>query len=106
MPTVYTLGKGKQFEYEGSVEVGLTLFFGDKRTRHCIDAQTLSSLLTHFRHRQVPVAVGSSHDRPPPGSLGEWLIENHSKTQISRYVAPILVSEGYAAVSGEKLAFL
>jgi hypothetical protein len=105
MSTAYTLGRGKQFEYEGSVQVGLTLFIGDKRTRHRIDAETLSRLLTHFRHRKAPVPVGSSHDKPPPGSLGEWLIGNHSRTQISRYVAPILVSEGYAVISGEGLAF-
>ncbi|CAD6530171.1 hypothetical protein LMG28140_02312 [Paraburkholderia metrosideri] len=105
MPTAYTLGRRKQFEYEGSVKAGLTLIVGVKRTRHRIDAETLSRLLAHFRHRKASAPVGSSHDKPPPGSLGEWLIANHSKRQISRYVAPILVSEGYAAISGEGLAF-
>jgi len=86
-------GKSR-FKYEGRVTKGTQIWFGRNEHPLTVSASQYTRLLDHFRGREVP--VGTSRDKPQPGSLGEWLQENVTRTAIASYLAPILVTEGYA----------
>ena len=81
------------FKYEGSVSKGTQMWFG-KDERLTVLASQYTRLLDHFKGQEV--LVGTSRDKPQSGSLGEWLQVNVTRTAIASYVAPILVTEGYA----------
>ena len=57
-------------------------------------------LLKHFSKKEVP--IGTSHDNPPKGSLGDWLKKNVTQTGIASYVGPILCEEGLARKTGSR----
>jgi len=42
------------------------------------------------------VGIGTSRTNPTPGSVGEWLQANVTKTAMASFVGPILLAEGYA----------
>jgi hypothetical protein len=81
------------FKYEGSVGKGTQIWFGKNEHPVTVSASQYAKLLAHFKGQEVP--VGTSRDKPQPGSLGEWLQENVTATAIASYVAPILVKERY-----------
>lgn len=83
-----------QFKYEGSVGEGTHIWFGKNKHPVTVPASKYTKLLDRFKGQEVP--VGTSRDKPQPGSLGEWLQKNVMSTAIASYVAPILVEEGYA----------
>lgn len=93
MPTLLTWGKRGKFRYEGSVETGTEIFYGQGWNAR-VDAHQYAALRRHFLHREVP--AGTSKTDPPIGSLGAWLQANVTRTAIATYVAAILVEEGYA----------
>lgn len=100
---LHTLPKKKSFKYQGSLAGGLTLYFGTSR-KEKVSQQQCRHLLEKFKGDTI--LVGRSFNNPPPGSLGEWLIENVTKRAIASYVAPILVEEGYAKwISYKELQF-
>jgi hypothetical protein len=82
------------FKYEGSVGKGTHIWFGKNKQPVTVSASQYTRLLDRFKGQQVP--VGTSRDKPQLGSLGEWLQENVTRTAIASYVAPIIVTEGYA----------
>ena len=92
------------FEYDGNVSTGTTIRFGSglKFSAH-VDRNSYSQLLNHFHGRTVK--CGTSHDKPPAGSLGSWLILNVSRTALASYVSAILVFEGYAIKVGADIKF-
>ena len=47
-----------------------------------------------FSGRDVP--VGTSKDKPTPGSVGEWVKANINRSGLMSYIGPILMAEGYA----------
>ena len=51
-------------------------------------------LLQDFEGKSV--RCGTLRTEQPPGSLGEWLMGNVTRTAITSYVGRILVCEGYA----------
>jgi len=63
-----------------------------------ISADQYAALLRHFRGKTVN--IGTSRDRPPVGSVGEWLQGNVTKIAIASYIGPILGEEGYAERAG------
>jgi hypothetical protein len=89
-------GKSK-FSYFGSVAQGTTVTYGSGFSI-TLSASQYNALLNHFRGRTVD--IGTSHDNPPRGSVGEWLQSHVTKTGIASYVGPILIAEGYAEQAG------
>ena len=69
-----------------------------------VPADAWASLLRHFDGRKVP--CGTSRTEPPRGSLGEWLMQNLSRTAMASYVGAILVAEGFAAKEGPYITFM
>lgn len=92
-------GRGEDFSYTGSIAKGTEIIYGSKKNKIKVTAEQYSELLKHFKGKTVE--IGTSHDKPPRGSVGEWLQENVTKTQISSYVGPILIAEGYASHGGK-----
>jgi hypothetical protein len=82
------------FEYQGSVRKGTQIWFGKDKHSLTVLASQYTGLLDHFKGQEV--SVGTSRDKPQPGSLGEWLQKNVTRTAIVSYLAPILVTERYA----------
>ena len=88
-----------EFEYSGSVATGTEILYGTKRNRKRIAAAQYRTLLRAFKGARV--GIGTSRTNPTPGSVGEWLQANVTKTAVASYVGPILLEEGYAErVSG------
>jgi hypothetical protein len=97
--TLSTWGGGKQFCYEGSVSTGTTIRYGKElRWTATISASDYQRILQYFSKSDV--AVGTSKDTPPPGSVGEWVKANVNKSGLMSYIGAILVQEGYAAKPG------
>ena len=94
-----------EFEYFGSVLIGTDIHFGTYlRNKKVVSKEQYQELLHYFRGKTVP--IGTSHDNPPKGSLGEWLINNVSKTQITSYVVQIIIDEGYATKDLDRPGFV
>lgn len=105
MATLPTWAGRSKFRYEGSVKEGVRIKYGKgfSFTQH-ITAQEFRDLLTNFRGRKIN--IGTSRTAPPPGSVGQWLKANVTKTAIASYVGPILVKENYASkVGGPMIQF-
>jgi len=104
MPTLPTWAGRSRFSYSGSVAQGTTITFG-RGFSLTISPTQYSALLNHFRGQTVD--IGTSRDNSPPGSVGEWLQSNVTKTAIASYVGPILINEGYAEKAGRsRITFL
>ena len=98
MPILSTWGRRSRFSYEGSVETGTDITYGQGHSVR-VEARKYVALRRHFVNRVVP--AGTSRTDPPPGSLGAWLQANVTPTAVASYVAPILVEESYAERIGE-----
>lgn len=98
MPTIPTWKGRSQFTYEGSVEEGTAIYFGQGRMTR-VSASQYAALLQYFRNRDG-ISVGTSRN-PPANTLGVWLNANVDRRAIASYVAPILIWEGYAERVGE-----
>lgn len=97
-------GRGADFSYTGSVAQGTEITYGSNKNRARVTAEQYRALIQHFKGNTVE--IGTSHDNPPGGSVGKWIQENVTKTQISSYVGPILISEGYALrIGGSQIRF-
>ena len=95
-------GSCKEFEYIGSVEEGTTIYYGKIRNgehnyRTTVKKDEYQKLLETFKNKG-PIKMGTSHDKPPEGSVGKWLIDNVEEAvrAIASYVGSILIHEGYA----------
>jgi len=92
MPTLPTWGGKSRFRYEGSVETGTNITYGQERKIR-VEAHQYAALRRRFRGREVP--VGTPRTDPRRDSLGAWLQANVTRVAIASYVALILVHEGY-----------
>lgn len=97
---LYTLARKRPFHYIGTICEGLTIYFGTDREKR-IEKEKFEQLLEEFKGRTV--LIGTSFDNPPTNSLGEWLLKNVSKRALASYIAPILINEGFAMQSDEKM---
>jgi hypothetical protein len=93
MITLKTKARGVPFSYEKTVHGDVHIEFGRGR-KVMVAAADWRRLIQQFRGRQVQ--LGTSRDRPPPGSVGEWLQQNVTPVAIASYVGPILVHEACA----------
>ena len=104
MITLKTRARGVQFFYEKTAEDDVHIEFGRGR-KVTVAAEDLRRLVQQFKGRQAQ--LGTSRDRRPAGSVGEWLQQNVTKIAIASYVGPILVYEGHATwVDNSVLQFL
>ena len=93
-----------QFNYEGSVEEGTIIYFGNNQNQQVtVTADHYNDLLAEFNGRLV--AIGTSRDNPPAGSVGAWLQNNVTGVAIASYIGAILVSEGYAERDNSNIRF-
>jgi hypothetical protein len=99
MPITNTLntwkGGPEQFQYEGSISTGTDIRYGtDFACKATITAVDYQPILRRFTGKEVQ--IGTSKDRPPSGSVGEWVKANINRSGLMSYIGPILVDEGYA----------
>lgn len=88
-----TKARGVTFLYEPTADGGFWISYGHNREK-IVSGADVRRLLSHFGGQQV--ALGTSHDNPPPGSVGAWLQAEVTPVAIASYLGPILVREGYA----------
>lgn len=93
MKELATWAGRSKFRYEGSVLDGIVLHFGASQVQK-LSPEIWAQMMDRFAG--CTVKVGTSRTIPPRDSLGEWLIDNVTRTAIASYVAPILLAEGYA----------
>jgi hypothetical protein len=92
--TLPTWAGKSRFDYSGSVPEGTEILYGKKPYRQRVTAAQYCELLAQFKG--ATVGIGTSRTNPTPGSVGEWLQANVTKTALASYVGPILLEEGYA----------
>jgi hypothetical protein len=103
MVELRTRSKGITFGYETTADGSIHIEFG-RGNRATLKATDYTRVIDHFQGQTV--ALGTSRDNPPPGSVGKWLQENVTRTAIASYLGPILVHEGQAVwVDGSTLQF-
>lgn len=93
MVKLKTWGEKSSFSYYGNVKEGTKIIYGNGNLIS-ITTEQYKGLLKYFSGKIVK--VGTSRTNPSYGSVGQWLIENITKTAISSYVSARLVYEGYA----------
>ncbi len=93
MKQLKTRTRGITFSYERTPDGPIQITFGRGNTV-TITADDYLHLINHFRGQVV--ALGTSRDNPPHGSVGKWVQENVTRTAIASYLGPILVHEGHA----------
>jgi hypothetical protein len=99
MPTTLsTWGGRSRFTYDGSVEGGTDITYGEGR-RARVDAHHFVDLRHRFLNREE--SIGTSRTDTAANSLGGWLQANVTRTAIATYVGSILVHEGYAERVGD-----
>ncbi|MEH7356841.1 hypothetical protein V7150_25370 [Neobacillus drentensis] len=94
MHDMKTIVKKKPFKYisNGNKEI----FFGKSSSPVKLSKEQYTKLLDTFKGRTV--TIGTSRTDPPKDSLGEWLMNNITKTAIASYIVPILLMEGHASL--------
>lgn len=93
MKTLPTWAGRSEFKYDGSIESGTTIYYGSGFSIR-ISASQYSAILQNFKGKTVN--IGTSRDRAPLGSVGDWLQKNVTPTATASYVGAILIEEGYA----------
>jgi hypothetical protein len=91
-----TWGGGEElFHYSGSVKTGTVVAYGDGcRFRATITAAQYAAILAQFSGKDL--SIGTSIDKPPSGSVGEWVKANVNRSGLMSYIGAILMLEGYA----------
>jgi hypothetical protein len=93
---------GKPFEYEGSLERGLTVYFESSGTAVSIKRGTIDIIRREISTRS-PVLMGANRQPLVPNSVGETLYRDHGiSPQVMSYVLPLLVEEGFCTVSNKR----
>jgi hypothetical protein len=96
-------GRSK-FRYSGSVKSGVKILYGSyNKYIFTLTSDDFVRLLDHFAGRKV--RLNTSRTAPLPGSVGDWIRSNITKTAITSYLGPILISEGYARKDNADIIF-
>jgi len=102
MHYLQTFERQKPFHYDGCVQCGTTIYYGNsKNDPITVAASEYSKLIKKFSGHCIPLAATRNLNRPRE-SLGGWLEEKGFETAIASYVGPILVHEGKAFWCGHK----
>lgn len=91
-----TWGERSSFDYDGSIQTGTTIRYGNGLVHsQIVTAEQWSALRAAFRSRgNVP--IGTSRDTPQHGSIGEWWQETYGTPALMSYMGRILLLEDYA----------
>jgi hypothetical protein len=96
-------GRSK-FRYTGSVKSGVKILYGsDSKYTVTLNSADLVRLLDHYAGRKV--RLNTSRTGALPGSVGDWIRTNITKTAVTSYLGPILTSEGYARKDNTDIIF-
>ena len=95
-------GRSK-FRYSGSVKSGVNFIRIRQQNTFNVTSHELDRLLDHFTGSKV--RLNASRTAALPGSVGGWIRTNITKTAITSYVGPILISEGYARRDNADIIF-
>lgn len=96
-------GRSK-FRYTGSVKSGVKILYGsESKYAVTLSSAEIDSLLDHFIGSRV--RLNTSRTASLPGSVGDWIRSNITKTAITSYLGPILIAEGYARKDNADIIF-
>ena len=99
MPVAKTL-TGTSFQYSGSLAAGLTVEFATSTLK--ISREIIRVIRNEITNR-TPVRMGACRKPLVPNSVGETLRLGYGVApQVMSYVLPLLVEEGFCAVSDRK----
>jgi hypothetical protein len=88
-------GGDERFEYSGSVSSGTTIRYGEGfQWAATISGADYARILQRYSGRELQ--IGTSKDKPPVGSVGEWVKANVNRSGLMSYIGAILVAEGFA----------
>ncbi len=90
---------GKHYQYEGSLDRGIKVDFGDSGTDWLIPPEIIEVIKTEITKRS-PVLMGASRRPLVKNSVGETLYREHgfSPTAMT-YVLPLLIDAGFCTIS-------
>jgi hypothetical protein len=89
---------GVEFQYSGSLDAGLIVH---KNVDIHISANVIGMIRGEIEKRS-PVLMGACRDNPTRNSIGETLLNNGYSPQMSSYVIPLLVEEGFCKASDRR----
>jgi hypothetical protein len=97
MPTIRTLVRHSEFDYDGSVAEGLIIQYASGPVH--FSADLFNRLLAEHQGRSVRIGAIRGNNDAPQGSLGGWLgnLEGHAS-----HIAAILVHEGYGTFNRQE----
>jgi len=96
-------GRSK-FRYTGSLKSGVKILYGsDSKYAVTLTSNELDRLLDHFIGSKD--RLNTSRTAAIPGSVGDWIKSNITKTAITPYLGPILIFEGYARKDNAYIIF-
>lgn len=104
MKRLKTWGERTFFEYDDSNDSKTVIYYGaDLKWKVELPKKDYEKLIKEFAGKTVP--IGTSLDKPPTGSVGEWIIKNLRTSQIAYILGAILVEDGYATKKGSEIIF-
>jgi len=89
---------GVEFQYSGSLDAGLIVH---KNVDIHISANIIRMIRDEIEQRS-PVLMGACRDNPTRNSIGETLRNNGYSPQMSSYVIPLLIEEGFCRASDRR----
>jgi len=90
-----TWSGGSKFRYTGTMISGVKILYGSNfKYTFTLTSNELDRLLDHFIGSKV--RLNTSRTAAIPGSVGDWIKSNITKTAITPYLGPIIIFEGYA----------
>lgn len=108
MHDMKTIVKQKPFKYKSLTNGDKEIYIGKSNTLVKISKEQYTKLLATFKGQTV--TIGASRTNPPKDSLGEWLMNNVTKTAVASYIVPILLIENHASlvmpIDSGKIKFL
>ncbi len=104
MKRLKTWGERTYFEYDDSDSSKISIYYGtDLKWKVELHRSDYEKLIKEFSSKTVP--IGTSLDKPPVGSVGEWIMKNLKTSQIAYILGAILVEDGYATKNGSEIIF-
>ena len=89
---------GVKFQYSGSLETELIVH---RNVDIHISADVIQMIRGEIEKRS-PVLMGACRDNPTRNSIGEALLNNGYSPQMSSYVIPLLIEEGFCKASDRR----
>jgi hypothetical protein len=90
---------GKAFEYQGSLEQGISIRFKDSGADWLIPPEMINVIKSEIAKRS-PVLMGAGRKPLVKDSVGETLYREHGfSPQAMSYVLPLLIESGYCTIS-------